>query len=331
MSQTTSSNVFIPQVCKDMVEERLPKALRVTPFCRIDDTLIGIPGDTVTVPYWNYVGDAGDHVEGTADTPKQMTTGKAEYKVKMASIAIQLTDEAASRGAGNPAETAARQVTKALAQKIDADAINAAYQSPNEYVDTTNKIKYANIIEAIDVFEEEYNSEKVMFIHPLQVGTLRKDSDFISRDKYGNQVMVDGEIGMIANCRIVPSKRVAKNATFYSFCKSTDTGALKVVEANPAESGEVLLATVKATLPAAKADDYVLLNSTAAYFCPIIKLDGDAEVDGEEPAITIFRKSNVRVESQRNVLAKYEDISGDLQYVAGLTDATKVVVAKIKA
>ena len=47
-----------------------------------------------------------------------------------------------------------------------------------------------------------------MFINPKQTTQLRLDPNFISKEKYGNEVMVDGEIGMIANARIVPSKKV---------------------------------------------------------------------------------------------------------------------------
>ena len=55
-----------------------------------------------------------------------------------------------------------------------------------------------------------------MFVHPSQVSELRKDENFISREKYGNQVMINGEIGMVANARIVPSKRVPLNEGVYS-------------------------------------------------------------------------------------------------------------------
>ena len=46
-----------------------------------------------------------------------------------------------------------------------------------------------------------------MFIHPKQVSQLRKDPNFISNDKYNNNVIMRGEIGMIGNARIVPTKK----------------------------------------------------------------------------------------------------------------------------
>ena len=73
-------------------------------------------------------------------------------------------------------------------------------------------ISYNEIVNAIDVLNEEENVEKVMFIHPKQVSQLRKDSNFISNDKYPNNVIMKGEIGMIANCRIVASKKAVNDA-----------------------------------------------------------------------------------------------------------------------
>ena len=79
-----------------------------------------------------------------------------------------------------------------------------------------NAISYNGIVDAIDYFNEEENVEKVMFINPHQVSELRKDANFISKEKYGNDVMVTGEIGMVANARIVPSRRVVNEGGVYS-------------------------------------------------------------------------------------------------------------------
>ena len=38
-----------------MVSARIPKKLRVAPFAKIDDTLQGVPGDTITVPAYTYI------------------------------------------------------------------------------------------------------------------------------------------------------------------------------------------------------------------------------------------------------------------------------------
>ena len=54
-----------------------------------------------------------------------------------------------------------------------------------------------------------------MFIHPHQVSELRKDENFISNDKYNNDVIMRGEIGMVANTRIVPSRKAIDTEAGY--------------------------------------------------------------------------------------------------------------------
>ena len=120
-----------------------------------------------------------------------------------------------------------------------------------------------------------------MFIHPTQVSELRKDADFISKDKYGNEVMVNGEIGMVANARIVPSKRV-------------------------------------------KYED-------GAFVCPIVELRPEEQTGDELAAVTIFLKRNVNIETERDLTNYTTLIGADEHYVVGLTDESKVVLAKFKA
>lgn len=208
MGMTKLKNLVDPEVMAPMVSAKLQKAIVATPFAAIDTTLQGRPGSTITVPKYVYVGDAEDLGEGIDATATTLTTTTAEYTIKKAVKQIQLTDEAVLSGYGNPVGEANNQLGKSLASKIDSDVFTALYTASQTYDGSASAISYNGIVDAVDKFQEEENVEKVMFIHPLQVSELRKDSNFISKDKYGNQVMVDGEIGMVANTRIVPSKRV---------------------------------------------------------------------------------------------------------------------------
>lgn len=207
MAMTKLAQLVDPEVMAPMISAKLEKAIKVTPFARIDTTLQGRPGDTITVPKYQYIGDAEDLAEGITAGTVQLTTSTAEYKVKKAVKQVELTDEAVLSGYGNPVGETNSQLGLALASKVDQDAMNALQTASVKY-DAGAEISYNGIVSAIDLFQEEDNVEKVIFIHPSQVGTLRADKDFTSKDKYGNQVMVDGEIGMISNARVVVSKRV---------------------------------------------------------------------------------------------------------------------------
>lgn len=214
MAMTKLAQLVDPEVMAPMISAKLEKAIKVTPFARIDTTLQGRPGDTITVPKYKYIGDAEDLAEGITAGTVQLTTSTAEYKVKKAVKQVELTDEAVLSGYGNPVGETNNQLGLALASKVDQDAMDALQTASVKY-DAGAGISYNGIVSAIDLFQEEDNVEKVIFIHPSQVGTLRADSNFTSKDKYGNQVMVDGEIGMISNARVVVSKRVPnKNGKF---------------------------------------------------------------------------------------------------------------------
>lgn len=218
--QTTFlSNLVDPEVMADMISGKIASKIVVTPFAKIDTTLQGRPGDTITVPYYGYIGDAEDVAEGVSVDSVALSTGTREVKVKKAVKAVTLTDEAVLSGYGDPEGEAASQLAKSIASKTDADAMDVITGNGVQfkYDGTAAEISYEGIVDAVDVFDEELNTEKVMFVNPKQVTTLRKDANFISADKYGTgtNVVMTGEIGRIANCRIVPSKKVVLDGTAY--------------------------------------------------------------------------------------------------------------------
>ena len=208
---TKLAQLIDPEVMAPMISGKIASKIVATPFAKIDNTLVGQPGDTITVPKYKYIGDANDLGEGvTADKTKLETT-KASYKVKKAVKQVELTDEAVLSGYGNPVGETNNQLALSIASKIDNDVMDELKGAQLTFTGV-GAISYNNIVDAIDVLNEETNVEKVMFIHPKQVSTLRKDSNFIDNNKYNNNVIMKGEIGMIANTRIVPSKKAINAA-----------------------------------------------------------------------------------------------------------------------
>lgn len=208
-NQTTKiADLINPQVMADMISAKIQKKIVVAPFAKIDTTLVGVPGNTITVPKYGYIGDAEDVAEGVAAGTVKLSTSSTTVTVKKAMKAVELTDEAILSGYGNPVGETNNQLAKAVAAKVDNDAMDALQGATLIYDGSTAGISYNAIVDAVDLFDEEVNSEKVMFINPKQVTVLRKDANFISADKYTGKVILTGEIGTIANCRIVPSKKV---------------------------------------------------------------------------------------------------------------------------
>lgn len=208
MAITMMNNLINPQVMGDMIEAKIEALLKVTKYAKVDTTLQGVAGDTKTVPSWNYIGDAADVAEGAEVDLTAMSAGTKTFTIKKAMKAVGITQEAVNSGLGNPIGQAEKQLAMSIAGKVDQDVLDAVLTSSIASGDGTVKIAYAGIVDAVGVFDEEEMTDKVLFVAPEQVTTLRKDADFISADKYNNNVVMTGEIGMIAGVHVVPSKKI---------------------------------------------------------------------------------------------------------------------------
>lgn len=215
MAVTKLQNLVDPEVMAPMISAKLEKAIVATPFAKIDTTLEGQPGSTITIPKYKYIGDAEVVAEGVEQGDATLTTTTAEYKVKKIVKDVTLTDEAILSGYGNPVGEANNQLAKSIASTVDNEVMDALKGAQVVKTFTTD-ISYNNTVDALDLFLEEENVPKVTFVHPHQISTLRKDSNFISADKYNNNVIMKGEIGMIANTRVIPSRKaVNAEGTYY--------------------------------------------------------------------------------------------------------------------
>lgn len=327
---TQLSDLIVPEVMANMVSAKIPTKIVVAPFAKVDTSLVGQPGDTITVPQYAYIGDAVDVAEGVAAETVKLTTSTTQVTVKKAMKAVELTDEAVLSGYGDPVGQANIQLAKSIASKIDNDAMDALYNAQLFYESGSSAISYNAVVEAIDIFNEEVNTSKVMFVNPKQVTSLRKDANFISADKYPANVILTGEVGMIANTRIVPSKKVKEFSTWYSPCESGASGALTIIASGTPTGTQALLADVTPSLPLAKAGEFVLKNTSTVFFNPVVKLTNDAETEGDAPAITIYLKRDTNLEVDRVSLSRKTDVSVDKHFVVALSDTSKVVLAKLK-
>lgn len=228
MAVTKLANLINPQVMADIISAKITDAIVVTPFAKVDNTLEGQPGSKISVPRYDYIGDAADVAEGVDIGDSQLTADVEEYEVKKAAKGVTITDEAALSAYGNPVGEITSQLATAIRGKVEGDCVTVLTGASDIYTDT-GVISYEGIVKAIDKFDEEMNSEKVMFINPKQVSTLRLDPNFISADKYNQEVIMRGEIGMIANTRIVPSRRIKL---------ATDTYACPIVKIETDERTE---------------------------------------------------------------------------------------------
>lgn len=320
LTKTTTlinGDVFDPQVVSDMINAKVEKKAVMTGYVKVDNTLQGQPGSTVTIPKWGYIGAANEYAEGEKIDTTKMAFTTASYGIKKIGKGVRITDEAQLSGYGNPMGTATNQIALSISEKLDNDRVAVAYESPNIVDASTAVLKYASIVDGVDMFGEEQESRKVILIHSAQKTQLRKDADFISADKYGAGVMASGAIGRIAGCDVVVSNKVQKFDEWYKI----DSAGTQVTTDT--------LAEVQKSLPFVKIGDKVTKVTTPAYFNPIIKLNNDAETEDDMPAITYFLKRGNLVEHEREA-GVADNIICTAYGMPALTNEAKVVILKVK-
>lgn len=339
MAQTKLSNLINPQVMGDMISATLPKKIKFARIAKIDNTLAGRPGNTITVPKFAYIGDAEDVAEGVAMGTTVLTASTTTATVKKAGKAVELTDESVLSGYGDPVGETAKQLTMSIAAKVDNDCYDALAGAPLTYDGTAAKIAYDGVVDAAAVFESEADETEVglLYIHPDQEATIRKDADFKDKNKYGLDVVMTGTIGSIAGYQVVKSKRVK----LVKYAKDNTNGTITIVADDVTETttNKHIATIVPNCIDKLVVGDKVAAVATNFYACPLI-ITGVADPnedpaadanDNAAPALTIYLKRDVEMEDDRDILAKTTVLSADEHYVAVRSNDSKVVLAKFKA
>ena len=214
MTQTKLAQMINPEVMADMVSAKLPKMIKFTPLAYVERALVGQPGNTITVPKWEYSGDAKDIEEGVAIEPDQLTTKKSTMTIKKAGKGIELTDEAVLSGYGDPIGQATHQIALAIANKVDNDLVEEAKKA-TQFVAEAPTTGDA-LDKALAVFADEEDARYVALINPEDAITLRKDTakEWVRGSEIGANIVVSGTFGEAHGVQIVRSKKVDKGKGF---------------------------------------------------------------------------------------------------------------------
>ena len=237
------------------------------------------------------VGQAGD----TITVPKYAYIGDAEDVAEGVAMGTTILTASTTKAKVKKAGKAIEITDEAsIAAKIDNDCYEALKGASLKHDSVTKAISYEGIVDAVDKFDDENDEaiEKLIFVNPKQITQLRKDPNFLDINKYPitNGVVMSGMIGSIAGCKVVKSKKIGLNA------------------------------------------------ESTAYLNPIVVVDvrdpnEEPNADGnapDMPALTIYLKRDVQLETDRDILKKTTTISSDEHYSVVLSNDSKVVLASFK-
>lgn len=225
---TKLADLLDPQVVADYIDMKLIDAIRLSPLARIDYTLVGRPGDKVTLPYYTYIGAAEGVTEGYDIPIAKLAQSTKKVTISKVGRAVEFTDEALLSGYNNDiAEEAAKQVVTAVNDKIESDLIAAMASSATMTATiNTNAQNFDpadGIADALTQFGEDIDGEKVLVIPPSFYANLRKSRSWIPNTEIGANAIIRGTIGMVHGCQVVPSNRMSVTSGSGSSASTTNT------------------------------------------------------------------------------------------------------------
>lgn len=213
---TYLSNLFNPQVVGDMIQSKLVDAMRFSPLCRIDTTLAGRAGDTITLPKYAYIGDATTVAEG-ADIPiSQLTASTTSVQIHKIAKGVQLTDEAVLSGYGDPMGETISQLTLSIASQMDNEVLGKLDAITGSMAYTAAaRATATDVCKALTLFKEDIDGDKVLFVSPETYEGLRGASSWVPNSDVSAEMVIRGMVGQVYGCQVVVSNKLtAKKAAF---------------------------------------------------------------------------------------------------------------------
>ena len=192
MAQTKAVDLFNPEVLADSIEGKLGNAVRFAPHARIDNTLEGQPGDTITRPKYGYVGPADELVEGVPMDPAKLSMTTSQVTIKEAGKAVEVTEKAIITNLNGTMAEAENQILLSLADKVEIDYVAELDKALLSHAGAPTTAEA--IMDAIAQFEDEDDENYILFIHPTDYAELAKSlidgNTFLSRAQIADLIGV---------------------------------------------------------------------------------------------------------------------------------------------
>lgn len=236
MAVTKLENLVNPEVVADTITAELDKAIKFSPVAVVDKTLVGVAGNTISVPQYNYVGDAVDVAEGGEITPTLLTANTVPATVKKAAKSIEITDEAMLSGTGSPLDEASRQLAMSIGSKVDNDIMGAMLEKDEDGAYLATKVGNAStafslalLSSALDTYEDEALGErKFLFVNPIHMGILRTDPTFTHASELGDNTLITGAVGTVYGCEVIPTRKIVNHTTDKYTCILAKEGSVSL-------------------------------------------------------------------------------------------------------
>lgn len=235
MAQTLLANIVNPQVMADMIDKKLTDLLKFAPLADIDTTLVGEPGNTISLPSWNYIGDAAVVNENASVTASLMSTTMANATIKKVAKAVSLTDEAVLSGFGDPVGEAASQIALAIAAAVDNEMLSILHAITGAMAlstaNNTTLPSAGDILSGLELFGEDIDDSVIAVVSPAVYKEMRAvtaASSWIPASEIAAGIAVRGVVGQFEGCQVVVSNKLKSTASGAGDIYLVKPGALRI-------------------------------------------------------------------------------------------------------
>ena len=234
MSQTLLSNLVNPEVLTGMINKKLTDYMKFAPLATIDTTLVGQPGNTVKMPYFQYIGDGAVLAEGVSLTPSVLSTGVANVTIEKVAKGVEITDEALLSGYGDPYGEAANQLALAIANAVDNKVLSILKGITGTMaMSTANNATYptdTDITTALELFGEDIeDGQSVALVNPAVYTAMRANTNsWVPASEIAAEIKVKGVVGQYQGCQVIVSNKLKRTATGAGEIFIVKPGALRI-------------------------------------------------------------------------------------------------------
>lgn len=215
MAVTKLSNLIDPEVLADLVDKKLTDYIKFAPLARVDYSLQGVPGSTITVPSFNYIGDGTVVAENGEIVPVALTASTDTAEIYKIAKGVTLTDEAVLSGFGDPIGQAVEQLALAIAAGVDGKTLTTLEGIGSTMTFTKTTDIAADVMNALELFGEDIEGTKVLLVSPADYTKLRKSSSWLPASEISAAIVVAGAVGEIGGCQVVVTNKLKnKNEAF---------------------------------------------------------------------------------------------------------------------
>ena len=214
---TTLSNLVNPQVMADIIDKKLVDYMKFAPLATVDESLQGRAGNTISLPSFQYIGNASTLAENTALTPAQLTASAVTVTIHKIAQGVEITDEAILSGYGDPIGEIAKQLALSIASQEDNEVLTTlsnigstmTYESSGDPNDT-------DITSALELFGEDIDGTKVALVSPAVYTAMRENKyTWVPASELAANIAVKGVVGEYQGCQVMVSNKLITSKNIY--------------------------------------------------------------------------------------------------------------------